>query len=87
MGFVFPDPDDRSKNSPAVLIQPEEILSAYLQAYPDNTTATAKDVAVHNWFANKAIDMGWKIYYHAGNQAILSMTDKMGTVMKNHRSL
>lgn len=33
--YVFPDPDDRSKNDPCIIVNNKKVLGIYNQAHPD----------------------------------------------------
>ena len=69
---MFPDPNERSKNEPRVLVGPAQILGLYNQYI--NPTPKKQDVTsdILNWFKVEALNRGWDICECYGHQCILT---------------
>jgi len=68
---AFPDPDDRSKNDPCVVVNNERVLRIYNQTHPDEENVTKVTDKVQDWFKNKAETVGWDEIKFIGGQCIL----------------
>jgi hypothetical protein len=73
--YVFPDVNDRSLNSPSVIVSPQQVLGNYNQSNNDNRVQVT-DV-VKNWFADEAKKLGWSDATFHGNQCALSVKLKI----------
>lgn len=70
--FVFPDPDDRSKNNPAIIVSSEQVLGLYNQEHKDEEDMQKVTDKVQDWFVKEAKNnQGWDEARFAGNQCIL----------------
>lgn len=73
--FVFPDPKDRSINSPSEIASSAQVLGNYNQANSEKrekVTDTVKD-----WFKGEAVKQGWSEADFHGNQCVLSVNLKI----------
>jgi hypothetical protein len=57
--FKFPNPKDRTINSPAVVARPAHILGNFNQGLPPDEKRSKIDGVVKDWFVRTAIDLGW----------------------------
>lgn len=71
--FTMPDPNDRSKNDPAVLVDSSKILGHFNQEHQRNEKATYVSESVRTWYEEKALEKGWSSVEFIGNQAMLKM--------------
>lgn len=69
--FVFPDPDDRSKNDPSIIVSSQQVIGIYNQYNPDGDEMQRVTEKVKEWFLAYAKDQGWDEATFAGNQCIL----------------
>lgn len=70
--FVFPDPDDRSKNNPAVIVTSEQVIGLYNQYNKHGDEVQKVSSTVKDWFAKEATEnQGWDEAKFIGNQCIL----------------
>lgn len=73
--FVFPDPKDRSINSPSEIASSAQVLGNYNQMNSEKrekVTDTVKD-----WFKAEAIKQGWSDADFHGNQCVLKVKLKI----------
>lgn len=73
--FVFPDVNDRSINSPSVIVSPQQVLGNYNQANGDNRVQVTD--TVKNWFIEAGKKEGWTEAVFHGNQCALSVKLKI----------
>ena len=70
--FVFPDPDDRSKNNPAVIVISEQVIGLYNQYNNDGAEVQKVTSTVKDWFVDEAqSNQGWDEAKFVGSQCIL----------------
>lgn len=69
--YVFPDPDDRSKNDPSIIVNSKKVLGIYNQEHEDEENMQKVTRKVQEWFASKASDAGWDNVGFSGGQCIL----------------
>lgn len=70
--YVFPDPDDRSKNNPAIIVSSEQVIGLYNQLNKDGDEMQRVTPKVQEWFITEAKEnQGWDDARFAGNQCIL----------------
>ncbi len=70
--YVFPDPDDRSKNNPVVIAESDRVLGLYNQMNEDGDEMQRVTDKVKDWFIKEAIEhQGWDEAKFAGGQCIL----------------
>lgn len=69
--YVFPDPNDRSKNDPCVIVNNKKVLGLYNQAHPDEEDMQKVMDKVQEWTTNEAKRLGWDEVKFAGGQCIL----------------
>lgn len=74
----FPDPDDRTTNSPAVLMPRTEILAYWNQEH-EHDRKGAGNAELREWYAEQAKLKGWNSAAFFGDECLLSMviTPKM----------
>ena len=71
--YVFPDPDDRSKNNPVVIASSEQVIGLYNQMNEDGDEMQKVTPKVQEWFEKEATEnQGWDEAKFAGNQCILT---------------
>ena len=69
--YVFPDPDDRSKNDPCIIVNNKRVLGIYNQAHPDEENMQKVTQKVQDWFRDESIANGWDEVSFSGGQCIL----------------
>lgn len=70
--YVFPDPNDRSKNNPAVIVSSEQVIGLYNQMNEDGDEMQRVTPKVQEWFIKEATkNQAWDEARFAGNQCIL----------------
>lgn len=69
--YVFPDPDDRSKNDPNTIVDSKKVLGIYNQEHIDEEDMQKVTQKVQDWFKDKAEQMGWDEVSFSGGQCIL----------------
>lgn len=69
--YVFPDPNDRSKNDPCVIVNNKKVLGLYNQAHPDEEDMQKVMDKVQTWVKDTATEKGWDEVKFAGGQCIL----------------
>ena len=69
--FVFPDPNDRSPNSPSEIVSATQVLGLYNQAPGEKMERVTRKV--QEWFCAKAHAYKWDTATFSGNQCILSV--------------
>ncbi|WP_448192808.1 hypothetical protein [Azospirillum sp. sgz301742] len=67
--FIFPDPRERSPNSPSIIASPQQILGLYNQINQGNAKYVTDNVK--NWFVGMAMQLGWSAHHCSGNQIVL----------------
>ncbi|MBK9218522.1 MAG: hypothetical protein IPL70_08915 [Uliginosibacterium sp.] len=68
---VFPDPDDRSVNSPSIIVNAEDVLGYYNQQVSDDKKERVVE-SVKTWYQAEAIKQGWQSAEFHGNQCVLT---------------
>ncbi|MBQ9434120.1 MAG: hypothetical protein IJU26_07895 [Synergistaceae bacterium] len=68
---VFPDPKDRSKNDPAVMVSSKQVIGIYNQETGEQAQYVTDNVKT--WFCNEAKAKGWDSAEFIGNQCLLKM--------------
>lgn len=70
--FVMPDPADRSKNEPAVILSPTQVLGLYNQEQERSSDKKTRIVdSVKETVVKSAKDAGWDEAEPIGNQILL----------------
>ena len=70
--FVFPDPNDRSPNTPSVIVSSTQVLGLYNQGAGEKMERVTKKV--QDWFCTEARSKyRWDNATFSGNQCILSV--------------
>ena len=69
--YVFPDPDDRSKNDPCIIVSNKKVLGMYNQAHLEEENMQKVTDKVQNWVKEVASDKGWDEVKFAGGLCIL----------------
>ena len=69
--FVFPDPDDRSKNNPCIIIDNDKVLGLYNQDHEPEERMQKVTQKVQGWIKDRATELGWDNVKFAGGQCIL----------------
>lgn len=74
--YVFPDPDDRSVNSPSVLLEKKKVLGLYNQEHPEEEDMERVTEKVQKWVDSEARNEGWNQTENVGGgQILLKRTD------------
>ena len=74
--FVFPDPDDRSKNNPSIILDNAQVLNIYNQDNEDGDDMQRVTKKVQDWILAEATNQGWDEAHFIGNQCILTKSFK-----------
>lgn len=71
--YVFPDPNDRSKNDPCIIMNNKKVLGIYNQAteHKDEEDMQKVTPKVQEWITGEAKNLGWDEVKFAGGQCIL----------------
>ena len=69
--YVLPDPDDRSKNDPSIIVSSKKVLGIYNQEHEDEDNMQKVTQKVQDWFKEKATNAGWDDIHFSGGQCIL----------------
>ena len=69
--YVFPDPDDRSKNDPSIIVSSKKVLGIYNQEHENDENMQKVTQKVQDWFKEKAVASGWDDVRFSGGQCIL----------------
>lgn len=69
--YVFPDPNDRSKNDPSIIVSSQQVLGIYNQENTEGDEMQRVTKKVQEWFTNEAANQGWDDASFSGNQCIL----------------
>lgn len=69
--YVFPDPDDRSKNDPSIIVNSKKVLGIYNQEHEEEENMQKVTQKVQEWFRSKATESGWDDVRFSGGQCIL----------------
>jgi hypothetical protein len=69
--YSFPDPDDRSKNDPSIIVSSEHVLGIYNRESGDEDKMQKVTTKVRDWFLYRATELGWDESYFSGSQCIL----------------
>lgn len=70
--YVIPDPDDRSKNDPSIIISNKKVLGLYNQSHEDEDNIQKVTQKVQEWTTKAAKDRGWDGVSFSGRQYILT---------------
>jgi len=77
--FIFPDPDDRSPNSPSFIVSAVQVLGIYNQYTGEKMEKVTKKV--QDWFCAEAKKAKWDKADFSGSQCILSVNIKKRNTM------
>ena len=69
--YVFPDPDDRSKNNPCIIVDNDKVLGLYNQEQDVDNKMQKVTQKVQDWIKEQATELGWDNIKFAGGQCIL----------------
>lgn len=69
--YVFPDPNDRSKNDPCTIVDSKKVLGLYNQEHRDDEDMQKVTQKVQDWCKDKAEQAGWDEVSFSGGQCIL----------------
>ena len=70
--YAFPDPNDRSKNNPAIIVSSEQVIGLYNQLNKEGDEMQRVTPKVQDWFIKEATEnQGWDDARFAGSQCIL----------------
>lgn len=69
--YVFPDPDDRSKNDPSIIVGSKKVLGIYNQEHEDEEDMQKVTQKVQEWFKDEAEHNNWDEVSFSGGQCIL----------------
>lgn len=69
--YAFPDPDDRSKNDPSIIVSSKKVLGIYNQEHDSEENMQKVTPKVQEWFKEKAVNAGWDDVRFSGGQCIL----------------
>ena len=69
--FVFPDPNDRSKNDPNEIVTSKQVLGLFNQFHDEEEQMQRITDKVKEWFKQKAMEEGWDEADFSGGQCIL----------------
>jgi hypothetical protein len=67
----FPDPKDRSPNSPTVIANSDKVLGLYNRANPKDKRERVTE-PVRNWFLDQATNEGWNDAAFHGSDCLLT---------------
>lgn len=57
--YVFPDPNDRSKNDPCTIMDNKKVLGLYNQGHPEEEDMQKVMEKVQSWIINESKNQGW----------------------------
>lgn len=66
---IFPDPNDRSVNSPSIIVDSVDVLGYYSQQTGDEKERVVD--SVKDWYKKEAVNQGWASAEFHGNQCVL----------------
>lgn len=69
--YSFPDPDDRSKNNPCVIVDNDKVLGLYNQEHDSEEKMQKVTQKVQDYIKAQATELGWDEVKFAGGQCIL----------------
>lgn len=69
--YVFPDPDNRSKNDPCTIVDSKKVLGIYNQEHSDEEDMQKATQKVKDWFKEEAVNNRWDDVRFSGGQCIL----------------
>lgn len=69
--YVFPDPNDRSKNDPCTIVDSKKVLGLYNQEHNEDEDMQKVTQKVQDWFREKSEKSGWDEVSFSGGQCIL----------------
>lgn len=69
--YVLPDPDDRSKNDPCIILETKKVLGLYNQCHSDEEDMQKVTQKVQDWTVAEAKNSGWDEVKFIGSQCIL----------------
>jgi len=70
--FIFPDPNDRSRNCPCVLVNSKNILDYYNLRNSEGEFKERVTFEIKDWFADEARKEGWGEIQFFNNQCLLT---------------
>ena len=68
--YILPDPDDRSKNDPCIIMDTKKVLGLYNQSHDDEEMQKVTP-KVQEWTIAEAQKNGWDEARFIGNQCLL----------------
>lgn len=72
--YIFPNPDNRSKNDPKKVVDSDKVLGIYNDSVESCDRMQKVTKKVQDWFIDEALNQGWDGAEFAGNQCILTNT-------------
>lgn len=69
--YVFPDPDDRSKNDPSIIVSSKKVLGIYNQEHEEEENMQKVTQKVQDWFTEASKKAKWDDVRFSGGQCIL----------------
>lgn len=74
--YVFPDPDDRSPNTPMVVMSQVKVTGLYNQDHPEDQDMKNVTEKVKEWITRTAQEYGWdSISFAKDNTCVLERKD------------
>lgn len=70
--FIVPDPNDRSVNSPSIIVKSTQILGYYNSLNKDDKKERVVD-SLKTWYKQKAKETGWKKATFHGSDCLLEV--------------
>lgn len=75
--YPFPDPNDRSPNSPTVIVPSNKVLYLYNKNHPEEQNMQKVTEKVQTWFIDESKNQyHWNNAHFAGSDAILGANFK-----------
>lgn len=74
--FLFPDVNDRSVNSPSVVVSQAQVIGNYQQDVDRDQQKVTEPV--REWFKAKASEAGWSSAEFHGSQCVLTAKVRVG---------
>ena len=69
--YVLPDPDDRTRNDPAIIVSSKQVMKLYNQYNKYGNKIQRVTSAVKDWFLKEVKNQGWDEATFSGNSCIL----------------
>ncbi|MBQ6994062.1 MAG: hypothetical protein IJN64_06220 [Lachnospiraceae bacterium] len=69
--YVLPDPDDRTRNDPAIIVSSKQVMKLYNQYNKYGDKIQRVTSAVKDWFLKEVKNQGWDEATFSGNSCIL----------------